>query len=212
MGRKRPPALAVASSAHGYDARFTPMIRHLLECSEGISIAPALDTTAAVIILASPLPCELMAVIDIPMVNSAARLIDYSAALGLLIPFARESEKARLSTKISPSSQNFDRHPPMGCHCVSREFANVTLGTMIMPKTLLSLEELRGRAFEAIQQHDGCEGVSDVTICEIADDSATSNWRIGAVGVSAGWASAATRAAVCVQDELQHDFDLLIAL
>jgi hypothetical protein len=82
----------------------------------------------------------------------------------------------------------------------------------IMPKTLLSLEELRSRAFEAIKQYDGCEGVSDVTICEIADDSAPSNWRIGAVGVSPGWASAATRAAVCVQDELQHDFDLLTAL
>jgi hypothetical protein len=83
---------------------------------------------------------------------------------------------------------------------------------MIMPKTLLSLEELRARAFQAIQRYPGCEGVSDVTICEIADDSASNNWRIGAVGVSAGWATAATRAAVCVQDELQHDFDLLIAL
>ena len=82
-----------------------------------------------------------------------------------------------------------------------------------MPKTLLSLEELKARAFGAIQQYDGCEGVSDVTICEIADDSAApSNWRIGAVGVSPGWASAATRAAVCVQDELQYDFDLLTAL
>jgi hypothetical protein len=83
---------------------------------------------------------------------------------------------------------------------------------MIMPKTLLSLEELKARAFGAIQQYDGCEGVSDLTICEIADDSASNNWRIGAVGVGAGWASAAMRAAVCVQDELQHDFDLLIAL
>jgi hypothetical protein len=53
------------------------------------------------------------------------------------------------------------------------------MGTMIMPKTLLSLEELRARAFEAIHQYDGCEEVSDVTICEIADDSAPSNWRIG---------------------------------
>jgi hypothetical protein len=87
----------------------------------------------------------------------------------------------------------------------------ITMGTMIMPKTLLSLEELRGRAFEAIHQYDGCEEVSDMTICEIADDSAPSNWRIGAVGVSPGWASVATRAAICVQDELQHDFDLLIA-
>jgi hypothetical protein len=89
--------------------------------------------------------------------------------------------------------------------------ANATMRT-IMPKTLLSLEELRSRAFEAIKQYDGCEGVSDVTICEIADDSAPSNWRIGAVGVSPGWASAATRAAVCVQDDLQHDFDLLTVL
>jgi len=81
-----------------------------------------------------------------------------------------------------------------------------------MPKTLLSLEELRSRAFEAIKHYDGCEGVSDVTICEIVDDSAPSNLRIGAVGVSPGCDGAATRAAACLQDELQHDFDLLTAL
>jgi hypothetical protein len=78
-----------------------------------------------------------------------------------------------------------------------------------MAKTLLSPEELKARAFRAIKQHDGCEEVSDITICEIHDDSARSNWRIGAVGVGAGCAYAATRAAVFVEDELQNDFDLL---
>ena len=81
-----------------------------------------------------------------------------------------------------------------------------------MAKTLLSPEELKARAVQAIRQHDGCEEVSDITICEIHDDLARSNWRIGAVGVGAGCAYAATRAAVFVEDELQNDFDLLAVL
>jgi hypothetical protein len=81
-----------------------------------------------------------------------------------------------------------------------------------MAKTLLSLEELKARAFRAIKQHDGCEEVSDITICEIADDSMHCNWRIGAVGVGPGCAHAAMRAAVYVEYELQNEFDLLAAL
>ena len=79
-----------------------------------------------------------------------------------------------------------------------------------MAKTLLSHEELKSRAFQAIKQYDGCEEVLDITICEI-DDSAR-NWRIGAVGAGSGCACAATRAAVYVEDELQSEFDLLSAL
>jgi hypothetical protein len=67
-----------------------------------------------------------------------------------------------------------------------------------MAKTLLSLEELKARAVQAIKRHDGCEEVSDITICEIHDDSARSNWRIGAVSVGPGCAYVATRAAVYV--------------
>jgi hypothetical protein len=80
-----------------------------------------------------------------------------------------------------------------------------------MAKTLLSPEELKARAFRAIKQHDGCEEVSDITICEIPDDSIHCNWRIGAVGVGPGCAHAATRAAVYVESELQNEFDLLAA-
>lgn len=81
-----------------------------------------------------------------------------------------------------------------------------------MAKALLSLEELRARAVHAIKQYDGCEEVFDITIFEIHDDSAYSNWRIGAVGAGPGCASAATRAAVYVEKELQDEFDLLSAL
>ena len=81
-----------------------------------------------------------------------------------------------------------------------------------MAKTLLSLDELKARAVQAIKQHDGCEEVADITICEIHDDFVARNWRIGAVGVGAGCAYAATRAAVFVEDELQNEFDLLAAL
>jgi hypothetical protein len=81
-----------------------------------------------------------------------------------------------------------------------------------MPKTLLSLEELKDRAFQAIKRCEGCGDVSDVTIYEINDDAAQSNWAIGAIAVGPGSASAANRAAVLVERELRNDFDLLAAL
>ena len=82
-----------------------------------------------------------------------------------------------------------------------------------MPKTLLSCEELKHRAFQAIKRCEGCDDVSDVTIYVINDDDAAqSNWGIGAIGVGPGSASAANRAAVLVEHELQNEFDLLVAL
>jgi len=81
-----------------------------------------------------------------------------------------------------------------------------------MAKTLLALDELKARAVQAIQRHDGCEEVSDITICEIQDVSTHCNWRIGAVGVGPGCEHAATRAAAYVEHELQNEFDLLAAL
>jgi hypothetical protein len=81
-----------------------------------------------------------------------------------------------------------------------------------MAKTLLALDELKARAFRAIKEHEGCEEVSDITICETRDVSTHCNWRIGAVGVGPGCAHAATRAAVYVESELQTEFDLLAVL
>ena len=48
-----------------------------------------------------------------------------------------------------------------------------------MAKTLLALDELKARAFRAIKEHEGCEEVSDITICETNDVSTHCNWRIG---------------------------------
>ena len=64
-------------------------------------------------------------------------------------------------------------------------------GKMDMPKTLLSREELKDRAFQGIKRCEGCDDVSDVTIYVINDDDAQSNWGIGAIGVGPGSASAA---------------------
>ena len=52
-----------------------------------------------------------------------------------------------------------------------------------MSKTLLSLEELKDRAFQAIKRCEGCGEVSDVTIYEIREDAARSNWAIGSICV-----------------------------
>ena len=54
--------------------------------------------------------------------------------------------------------------------------------------------------------------MSDVTIYEVDDTKAASNWGIGAIGVSPGYANAATRAAVYVKNDLGIEFDLLTAL
>ena len=62
-----------------------------------------------------------------------------------------------------------------------------------MPKTLLSHEELKDRAFQAIKRCEGCDDVSDVMIYEIDDQETQSNWGIGAIGVGPGSASAAVR-------------------
>ena len=81
------------------------------------------------------------------------------------------------------------------------------------PEALLSREELKDRAFQAIKRREGCSDVSDVTIYEINDAAAAqSNWGIGAIGIRPGSASAANRAAVLVEHELRNSFDLLAAL
>jgi len=117
---------------------------------------------------------------------------------------------------LRAARQKLDRFPSLSRHFSStncrRRNGEIHNGEIHMPKTLLSQEELKARAFEAIRQCAGCDGVSDVTIYEIDDDSSPSNWGIGAIGADAGCATAATRAAVYVQQELQEQFDLLSAL
>jgi hypothetical protein len=71
-----------------------------------------------------------------------------------------------------------------------------------MFKTSLSHEELKFRAFQAIQRCEGCHMVSNVTIYEIEAEPTQSNWCIGAIGVCPGWAHAATKAAIYVEREL----------
>ncbi len=67
------------------------------------------------------------------------------------------------------------------------------MGKWTMFKTVLSREELKDRAFQAIKRCEGCDAVSDVTIYVINDDDAQSNWGVGAIGVGPGSASAAKR-------------------
>jgi hypothetical protein len=112
---------------------------------------------------------------------------------------------------LRAARQTLDRFPSLSRHFSSTNCRRRN-GEIHMPKTLLSQEELKARAFEAIRQCAGCDGVSDVMIYEIDDDSSPSNWGIGAIGADAGCATAATRAAVYVQQELQEQFDLLSAL
>ena len=70
-----------------------------------------------------------------------------------------------------------------------------------MAKTLLSIQDLRWRAFEEIRQQPGCSSVAGIAINRVTDD----------LIVSAGAADAdtAARTALYVQHALRQDYELM---
>jgi hypothetical protein len=45
-----------------------------------------------------------------------------------------------------------------------------------MPKTLISMEELKGLLLAEIRTHEGCDGIRNVSIYHVTDERAESNW------------------------------------
>jgi hypothetical protein len=78
-----------------------------------------------------------------------------------------------------------------------------------MAKALLSIEDLRWRAFEEIRRQPGCSRVASIAINRVADDRATSNWSMCVLSAGAADANTAARAALCVQRALRQDYDLM---
>ena len=78
-----------------------------------------------------------------------------------------------------------------------------------MAKTLLSIQDLRWRAFEEIRQQPGCSSVASIAINRVSDDRGKSNWSMCVLSAGAADANTAARAALYVQHALRQDYDLM---
>jgi hypothetical protein len=74
---------------------------------------------------------------------------------------------------------------------------------------LVTMAELQPLILTEIRKHDGCEDVTDVSICHVVDDQAECNWSVGVVGCGSATPDAANRAAINAQIALRRKYDLL---
>jgi len=51
-----------------------------------------------------------------------------------------------------------------------------------MPRTPVPIDELQRLMLEEIRTHDGCEGVTDVSIYHVTDNQTDANWSVGVIG------------------------------
>ena len=78
-----------------------------------------------------------------------------------------------------------------------------------MAKTLLSIQDLRWRAFAEIRKQPGCSDVQGIAINRVSDQQAGNNWSLCVVSAGAADANTAARAALHVQSALRPDYDLI---
>ena len=78
-----------------------------------------------------------------------------------------------------------------------------------MAKTILSVQELQGRALAEIRKQPGCHNVQEVAINRVTDERAEHNWSLCVLSAGAADANAAARAALQVQNVLRRDYDLM---
>jgi hypothetical protein len=76
-------------------------------------------------------------------------------------------------------------------------------------KAALSLGELKQIALTKIREHRGCHNVEDVSVCPIDNAGEEPNWAISC-GVGGSDKTAASKAALYVQDEMRRSYDLII--
>ena len=75
-------------------------------------------------------------------------------------------------------------------------------------KSALSLVELKQMALAKVREHRGCHDVEDLSVCPI-DNGPDYNWAISC-GIGGSDKTAASKAALYVQDEMRRSFELLI--
>jgi hypothetical protein len=68
-----------------------------------------------------------------------------------------------------------------------------------MPRTPIPIDELHRLMLEEIRKHDGCEGVTDVSIYHVTDNQTDANWSVGVIGCGNAGPDAAKRAAINAQ-------------
>jgi hypothetical protein len=78
-----------------------------------------------------------------------------------------------------------------------------------MAKTLLSMQDLRGRALAEIRKQPGCSNVRGIAINRVSDQQAENNWSLCVVSAGAADANTAARAALRVQSVLRRDYGLM---
>jgi hypothetical protein len=76
-------------------------------------------------------------------------------------------------------------------------------------KKLVPMEELRRLMLAEILKQDGCQDVTDVSISQLTDDRAESNWSVDVVGCGSSAPDVANRAAINAQHRLRRHYDLL---
>lgn len=76
-------------------------------------------------------------------------------------------------------------------------------------KVALPLDELKQVALKKIREHRGCFDVEDLSVCQIEDSELDSNWAISC-GVGGSDRTAASKAALYVQEEMRRTYELLI--
>ena len=76
-------------------------------------------------------------------------------------------------------------------------------------KAELSLDELRQIALAKIREHRGCHDVEDISVCPIASVEPDPNWAISC-GIGGSDKTAASKAALYVEQEMQGKYHLLI--
>jgi len=73
----------------------------------------------------------------------------------------------------------------------------------------ISCDELAARILAEIRRQPGCEGVADVSIVRVTDESAANNWSVGIANRGSAAGNAADRAAIYAAATLKRDFNLL---
>jgi hypothetical protein len=78
-----------------------------------------------------------------------------------------------------------------------------------MAKTLLSVQDLRWRAFAELRMQPGCSDVQGIAINRVLDPRAENNWSLCVLSAGTADANTAARAAVRVQQALRQNYDLM---
>src|ERR1700722_18874243 len=103
---------------------------------------------------------------------------------------------------------SFWRHSFNGCR-QDEDRGGMTDRDPKLSRTLLSMQDLRGRALAEIRKQPGCSDVQGLAINRVTDERAENNWSLCVLSAGASDANTAARAAIYIQHALRHNYDLM---